>query len=196
MLSAGPCPFLAGCNGTVAEWLGRGLQNLVQQFESARYLHGKGGITALSHFTDMSRYTPWISLAAYLLLVASCFMPWTYHADLGKHFTGFFSEANTYGKPAKMLLALGGLCAIFSITPMLWGKRAALFVAGLNFAYAIKTFLVYGSCYRGYCPEKETGLFLMLAATVVLMVASMFPKGILKDTKSASGGEAVKKEGD
>ena len=25
-------------NGTVAEWLGRGLQNLLQQFESARYL--------------------------------------------------------------------------------------------------------------------------------------------------------------
>jgi hypothetical protein len=27
-------------NGTVAEWLGRGLQNLLQQFESARYLKG------------------------------------------------------------------------------------------------------------------------------------------------------------
>ena len=29
-------------NGTVAEWLGRGLQNLVQQFESARYLRSEG----------------------------------------------------------------------------------------------------------------------------------------------------------
>ncbi len=28
-------------NGTVAEWLGRGLQNLLQQFESARYLRKK-----------------------------------------------------------------------------------------------------------------------------------------------------------
>jgi hypothetical protein len=140
----------------------------------------------------MVRYTPWISLAAYLILVAACFMPWTYHADLGKHFTGFFSEANTYGKPAKMLLTLGGLCAIFSISPMLWGKRTALFVAGLNFAYAIKTFLVYGSCYRGYCPEKMTGLFLMLAATAVLLVASMFPKGIMRKTTASSDADALK----
>ena len=192
MLPAGPSTFLAGCNGTVAEWLGRGLQNLVQQFESARYLEGRGGDTALSLFNDMSRHTPWISLAAYLLLVVSCFMPWTYHADLDKHFTGFFSEANTYGKPAKMLLTLGGLCAIFSLFPMLWGKRTALFIAGLNFAYAIKTFLVYGSCYRGYCPEKKAGLFLMLAATVVLMAASMFPKGILKDASPKNEGDGLK----
>jgi hypothetical protein len=29
-------------HGSVAEWLGRGLQNLVQRFESARYLHLPG----------------------------------------------------------------------------------------------------------------------------------------------------------
>jgi hypothetical protein len=129
----------------------------------------------------MSKHSPWISLAAYGLLVAACFMPWTYHADLGKHFTGFFSEANTYGKPAKFLLSLGGVCVLFSLLPMLWGKRAGLFLAGLNLAYSIKTFLVYGSCYRGYCPEKQAGLYLMLASTALLMLASMFPKGILKD---------------
>lgn len=28
-------------HGTLAEWLGNGLQNRVQQFESARYLHQK-----------------------------------------------------------------------------------------------------------------------------------------------------------
>ena len=27
--------------GDVAEWLGKGLQNLVQQFDSARHLHSK-----------------------------------------------------------------------------------------------------------------------------------------------------------
>jgi hypothetical protein len=30
--------LLLPSTGTVAEWLGRGLQNLLQQFESARYL--------------------------------------------------------------------------------------------------------------------------------------------------------------
>jgi hypothetical protein len=139
----------------------------------------------------MSKHSHLISIAAYGLLVAACFMPWTYHADLGKHFTGFFSEANTYGKPAKFLLSLGGACALFSLLPMLWGKRAGLFLAGLNLAYAIKTFLVYGSCYRGYCPEKKAGLYLMLASTAVLLLASMFPKGILKDRPGAGESDAI-----
>ena len=33
---------VAPLNGTLAEWLGNGLQNRVQQFESARYLMTRG----------------------------------------------------------------------------------------------------------------------------------------------------------
>jgi hypothetical protein len=35
--------LLLASTGTVAEWLGRGLQNLLQQFESARYLKAPDG---------------------------------------------------------------------------------------------------------------------------------------------------------
>ena len=125
----------------------------------------------------VSRYSKWMALLAFIALTAACFLPWTYHADLGKEFTGFFSEKNSYGKPAKFLLLLGGLTAVISFVPTLWLKRASLFFAGVNLAYAIKTFLMYGSCYRGYCPEKQAGLYIMLASVGVLMLTTMFPEG-------------------
>ena len=38
-------------NGTLAEWLGNGLQNRVQQFDSARYLRRKPAISGLISFS-------------------------------------------------------------------------------------------------------------------------------------------------
>lgn len=66
---------------------------------------------------------------------------------------------------------------MFAFIPKLWLKRTALFLSGLNAAYAIKTFLMYGACYLGYCPEKKMGLFLMLLSTIFLLIAAMFPAG-------------------
>jgi hypothetical protein len=128
----------------------------------------------------MATYSRWIALCAFLVLALACFLPWTFHADIQKTFTGFYSENNIYGKPGKFLLISGGLTALFAFIPRLWLKRTALFISGLNVAYGIKTFLMYGACYQGYCPEKKTGLFLMLISTVLLLLAAMFPAGEIK----------------
>ncbi len=160
--------------GRVAEWLGKALQKLLQRFESAPDLKAKEKTFA---FFDMIRYSKWISLAALILLVAACFMPWAYYGDLGMSFTGFFTEKNSYGKPAKLLLIFGGLTTLFSFTKLIWLKRSALLLGGLCAAYAVKNFLLFGSCYRGYCPEKQIGLYLMLISALVIFLASLFPEG-------------------
>ena len=140
----------------------------------------------------MATYSRWISLGAFILLTAACFLPWTFHADIQKTFTGFYTENNIYGKPGKFLLIFGGLSALFAFIPKLWLKRTALFMSGLNVAYGIKTFLMYGACYQGYCPEKKIGLFLMLISTILLLIAAMFPAGEIKQqpaVESVSGDE-------
>jgi len=104
-------------------------------------------------------------------------MPWTYHADIQKTFTGFYTENNIYGKPAKFLLIAGGLSTLFAFISRLWLKRSALFLSGLNLAYAIKTFLMFGACYMGYCPEKKAGLFVMLISIILLLFSAIFPSG-------------------
>jgi hypothetical protein len=128
----------------------------------------------------MTRYSKWISLLAFALLAAACFMPWAYYADVDKHFNGFYSERNMYGKPAKLLLVFAGFATLSAFIKNLWFKRAALLLGGLNVAYAIKNFLLFGSCYLGYCPQKELGLYLMLIASVVIFIMSFLPEGSLK----------------
>lgn len=48
-------------------------------------------------------------------------------------------------------------------------------MSGLTLAYAIKTFILFGSCYNNYCPEKLFGLYLMVGTTAIIMLASVFP---------------------
>ena len=134
----------------------------------------------------MVRYSKWISLFAFVLLLVACFLPWTYHADVNQDFTGFYSAKNMYGKPAKLLLVFAGITTLCAFVPVLWMKRTALLVGGLNVAYGIKNFLLFGSCYLGYCPEKKIGLFIMLIATILIFLMSFFPDGKVKAISEAT----------
>ena len=125
----------------------------------------------------MIRYSKWIGLLAFLILLLACFMPWAYYADVAESFTGFYSKKNVYGIPAKFLLIFAGITTLFSFLKNLWFKRSALLFGGLNVAYAIKNFLLFGACYRGNCPEKKLGLYLMIFATIVIFISSLFPEG-------------------
>ena len=128
----------------------------------------------------MTRYSKWISLLAFGMLIAACFMPWAYYADVDKYFNGFYSEKNIYGKPVKLLFVFSSFTTLSMFINNLWFKRAALLVGGLNLAYAIKNFLLFGSCYRGYCPEKEIGLYLMLISSIVIFIMAFLPEGTIK----------------
>ena|SRR6218665_3397690 len=132
----------------------------------------------------MTKYSKWIGLAAAVLLIAVCFMPWTYHTDIQKTFTGFFSEKGMYGRPGKLLIFLSVLSIVFILTPRIWAKRAHLFTSGLLVAYAIKTYILYTSCYNAYCPDKKLGIYLVLFLPLLQFVMALFP-----DMKIGNGGE-------
>lgn len=131
----------------------------------------------------ISRNSKWITLIAFALLVAACFMPWAFYPDLQKSFTGFFTEKNVYGKPAKLLISFGLFSVAAQFLPFLFLKRANLLLTALSMAYAVKTYLVYGACYHAICPEKQTGLFLMLSSVILLLLTAVFPSGTVKRTK-------------
>ena len=128
-----------------------------------------------------SKILHWIGLAACIVLVVSCFMPWAYYADAtivnvsDRTFTGFYSYGNNYGKPGKLLLLISILAFAFMLLPKIWAKRVNLFVCALGVGYAIKSFVLFTSCYNAYCPEKRTGIYLMLFSTIVMLIASAFP---------------------
>ena len=132
----------------------------------------------------------WIGLTACIVLIVSCFLPWAYFADAhianeaDRTFTGFYSYGNNYGKPGMLLVAIGLIAFTLMVLPKIWAKRTNLFVCALGVGYAVKSYILYTSCYNAYCPEKKTAIFLMLAAMVIMLVASAFPHLALKEDNS------------
>jgi hypothetical protein len=121
------------------------------------------------------KYSQWIGMAAALLLIAACFMPWAWFPDLGKNFTGFFSEKNIYGRPGKVLIFFSVAEILLFAIPRVWAKRANILVSALTIAFAIKSYILYTSCYGGLCPDKRVGIFLVLGSAVVALVAALLP---------------------
>src|SRR5664279_1450548 len=104
-----------------------------------------------------------IGWLACLLLLVSCFMPWTYYADINKNFTGFFSEQNVYGKPAIVFIFIAVASVLLIYLDKIWAKRTQIFLSALNIGYLIKTYILFTSCYNAYCPEKKFGLYVLIA---------------------------------
>jgi hypothetical protein len=152
----------------VAEWLGRALQKLLQRFESAPNLPAT------------MKYSQWLGIFASCVLVFACFLPWTWHPDLNKEFSGFFSEGNVYGRPGRVFTFFAVVAIVFFLIPKIWAKRWNLLVTGLTTAFAVKSFIMYAGCYRGICPEKRIGLWVMLVAAVVMLVMAILPDVKLK----------------
>lgn len=119
------------------------------------------------------KYAKSVGLAAALLLIVVCFLPWTYHADIDKTFTGFFSERGMYGKPGKFFIFFAVLSIVLILVPKIWAKRVHIFVTALMVAYAIKTYILFTSCYNAYCPEKKMGIYLVLILSIVQFVGSL-----------------------
>ena len=114
-------------------------------------------------------------IIACIILLLSCFMPWAFYADIHETFTGFYSFQNQYGKPGKFLSVMALIAFAFMMLPKIWAKRTNLFVCALAVGYAIKTYILFTSCYNAYCPEKKAGIFIMLLSTIIMLVSSAFP---------------------
>jgi hypothetical protein len=130
------------------------------------------------------KYSQWIGVAASMLLIVACFLPWTWYPDLQKNFTGFFSERNMYGRPGKVLVFLSVLALVLFLAPRIWAKRTNMLLGAVILAFAIKSYILYVSCYRGICPEKKAGIYLILIAPAIMVLSSILPDIKLREKTS------------
>lgn len=129
------------------------------------------------------KYSQMIGIAAAIILVIAGFLPWTFHPDLNKNFTGFFSENNIYGKPGGVFIVVSIVAIVFFAIRRVWAKRWNMFICAIILSYAIKSFIVFSGCYRGICPDKKAGLWLMLLSAIIMMIMALFPDIKLKEGK-------------
>jgi hypothetical protein len=122
------------------------------------------------------KYSQWIGILAALGLGIVCYFPWTWYPDLNTYFTGFYSHENMYGKPYKAFWALGGLAILFFAINRVWAKRVNLLICAFLVAYAVRIFFVYTACYKGICPEKQFGIWVVIFAPITMLVMAFLPK--------------------
>ena len=121
------------------------------------------------------RYMKWIGLAAAVLLVVSCFNPWVVIEGKNITISGVDSGGTAYGKPGYFHFVLAGFFLLFTFIPRIWAKRTNFLIVALNLAWAIRNYFIISACQAGDCPEKKLGIFLMLLASLLMLVAALFP---------------------
>lgn len=130
------------------------------------------------------KFSQWIGILAAIVLIVSGFMNWTWYPDIHKYFTGFFSEDNRYGRPGKIFIYFSSVAILFFAIPRVWAKRWNVLFCTMIIAFAIKTFILYTSCYGGVCPVKQPGIWIMLSSAAIIMLCALLPDMKLKDKSS------------
>ncbi len=127
------------------------------------------------------KYSSIVGIVAALLLIWACFLPWTFHPDLNKYFTGFYSEDYMYGRPGKLFIIFACIAILLFLIPRVWAKRTNWLVATLIVAYTIRTYFLYTTCYSGICPVKQMGIYLLLVSVAIVFVMAILPDIKLKN---------------
>lgn len=112
---------------------------------------------------------------AVVLLVVSCFFPWVFIASKNIVVSGVDSTGTNFGKPGYAHFLLGFFFIIFHFIPRVWAKRWNILIVALNIAWAVRNYFIISMCREGECPEKQTGLWLVLIASALMLFAALFP---------------------
>lgn len=121
------------------------------------------------------KYSQLIGVLAAIILMFSGLMHWTWYPDIKEYFTGFYTYNNQYGRPGRVFIVVGIIAIILYLLPKIWAKRWNVFFCAVVLAFAVKTFILFSGCYKGICPEKQAGIWVMLGSAALMMLAALLP---------------------
>lgn len=121
------------------------------------------------------RYAKWAGLAAAILLIISCFTPWVRIESVDITVSGIDTSGTHFGKPGYFHILLALLFTLCTFIQRVGAKRLNLFLTAFNLAWAIRNFLVLAKCQGGECPIRQTGIYLVLVASVLMLMTALFP---------------------
>jgi len=124
------------------------------------------------------KYSQQIGVAAALLLVASCFMPWIEIPGFNKTLSGVNGVVNsniTFGTQIKAHAFFCTIAIALFLTNKIWAKRWNIFVCFLSLTWAIKNFILFRLC-RPECPVTKQGLYILIFSASIVMLMALLPK--------------------
>ncbi len=118
----------------------------------------------------------WIGIIASITLVIACFMTWVVIPSKNIYVSGVDSAGTNFGKPGFFHFITCFFFIAFSLVPRVWAKRANLLVTALNLAWAIRNYFMVTLCRGGECPEKHIAVYIIVAASILMLVAALLPE--------------------
>lgn len=119
-----------------------------------------------------------------ILLIISCCTPWVVIESRQITISGIDATGTNFGKPGYLHFVLAFFYILFTLIPKLWAKRANLPVVAINSAWTIRNFLLVAVCRGGECPSRQIGLWLLLLASLIMLVAALFPDVAVRKNKA------------
>ena len=127
------------------------------------------------------KYSKWIGLLGVALLIFAAYQPWVWVASKNITVTGMHTEGTNFGRPALLNLFVSSIAAVLFMMKSVMAARANLFVCGFNIAWTIRNYFIVSTCRAGECPEQKLGLYILMVASLMMLVAALFPGVKLKE---------------
>lgn len=133
------------------------------------------------------KYSQTIGIAAALLVIGICFLPWVEVPSLHLVLSGINGRVNnelTFGEQWKAHSFFCVLMIIFFLIPTVWAKRTNIFFAVLHLGWSIKNYILFSMCRSGECPEIKPALYLLIVLAVVIQIMALLPKLEIKESNN------------
>lgn len=119
------------------------------------------------------QWMKWLSVAAALLLISSCFFSWIIIPGKEIIVSGVKAEGTNYGKPGYLNIFFTVVYIMLTLVPRLWAKRVNIFIATLNLAWSLRNFIILSHCEGGICPERQTAFYIFFLASFLMFTGSL-----------------------
>jgi hypothetical protein len=127
-------------------------------------------------YFHIMKYSAHIGILFCGILFIAAYYPWIYIESLRIEVSGVGAQIKTvFGKPALMNFYLMPLLVLLFIIPKLWAKKINPFIGAINFAWALRNFLLLSTCRNGECPEQKIALYIYFLAAIVILVMTVLP---------------------
>lgn len=121
------------------------------------------------------KYSQQIGMAAALVLIGLCFLPWTIIESKSLTISGFVAEGTSFGRPGLFHVFFSAAAVLFFVIPRIWAKRTNVFIGAINLAWGIRNYVLVSSCMFGECPVKQPALYGVLACAIIIQIMVLFP---------------------
>ena len=132
----------------------------------------------------LMRWMKWTGLTAAVLLIIACFSKWVIIVSKNIVVSGVDATGTNFGKPGYFHFLFTFFFILFTLIPRIWAKRTNLFITAVNLSFAVRNYFIISACRGGECPEKQTGIYLLLAASLLMLASALFPDIRLPEQKT------------